>query len=107
SNARAPCPIARSRTSPRIVFAVPAATQDWTTRLGGEGDALGGQGFLDAGDQLEEEGLDAEGVGGTGEDQADAAGAFAGQGAGGAVRLPAQLFGDLADPGAGAGGDAV
>ncbi len=72
-----------------------------------EGDAPGGEGLLDAGDQLEEEGLDAEGAGGAGEDEADAAGAFAGQGTGGAVGLPAQFLGDLADAGSGGGGDAV
>lgn len=71
-----------------------------------QGDPAGREHLLYAGDELEEEGLDAEGVRGPGEDEADRAGAFAGQGAGGAVGLPAEFLGDPADAGAGVRGDA-
>lgn len=65
-----------------------------------------GEHFLDAGDQLEEEGLHAEGLGGPGEHQSQGAGAFAGQCAGGTVGLPAEFLRDPAYPGAGVLGDA-
>ncbi len=66
----------------------------------------GGEGFLDAGDELEEERLDAEAAGGARQDQADGGGALAGQCPGGGAGLPAELFGHAADPGAGGGRDA-
>lgn len=66
-----------------------------------QGGPGGGEDLLDAGDELEEEGLDAERVRGPGEDQADGSGAFAGQGPGRAVGLPAELLGDASDPGPG------
>ncbi len=66
-----------------------------------QGGPGGGEDLLDAGDELEEEGLDAERVRGPGEDQADGSGAFAGQGPGRAVGLPPEFLGDTSDPGPG------
>ncbi len=62
--------------------------------------------FLDAGDELEEERLDAERTGGAREHQPDGGGALAGERPGGGAGLPAELFGDPADAVAGGLGDA-
>ncbi len=66
-----------------------------------QGDGVRGQHRLEAGQQLAEERLDADGPGRAGDHQSDRVRPGPAEGAGGAVRPPVHLLRDLEDPGPG------